>query len=123
MHDATYPSSYLIDRRIERREADVKVEITGLDEAAMKKFWESYKAESKKYNMLKSNCSTVVATALELGSGKPSNLNPSIKISEYVQNSGLQFLLKVRFMGNSIRMWTPNDVMTYALQLKSNATT
>ncbi|MDN3637369.1 hypothetical protein QWY82_00985 [Simiduia curdlanivorans] len=121
MHDAAYPSSYAVDRKIERREADVKVMLDNLDEKAIKAFWQAFKDKSEQYNMLKSNCSTVTAMALEAGSGLASNRSPSIKISDYVSNTGMQWLLKVRFMGNYIQMWTPNDVLTYALQIKSQS--
>ena len=69
--------------------------------------------------MLKSNCSTVVATLIEAGSSIPPNHTPNIRINEYVNNPYMRWVLKLRFFGNYIDMWTPNAVMKYALQIKS----
>ncbi len=85
----------------------------------MKSNWLKFKQQPDQYNMRKSNCSTVVASMLELGSGVAPNHTPSIKISEYVGNPYLRWTLKLRFLGNYIEMWTPNDVRLYALQIKS----
>ncbi len=87
--------------------------------ATPQEYWVKFKADPKKYNMLHSNCSTVVASLLELGSGLPPGKTPSIKIREYVENPYMRWILKLRFMGNNIDMWTPNDVRLYALQIKS----
>ncbi len=120
MHDASYPKSYRVDCRVEHREADKSIHIHGLDEDKMIEYWGEFKSSSSKYNMLESNCSTIVASLLELGSGIPPLNSPSISIDEYVGSPYMRWLLKLRFMGNYIKMWTPNDVMTYALQIKSS---
>ena len=70
--------------------------------------------------MLKSNCSTVVASLLEIGSGIAPSKSPSIRINEYVNNKYMRWVLKLRFFGNYIDMWTPNDVMMYALKIRSS---
>ena len=56
---------------------------------------------------------------LSLIFGIPPHHTPSIKINEYVKGSYKRWYFKLRFMGNYIKMWTPNDVQKYALQLKS----
>lgn len=118
-HVAYYPSSYKADRRLEGREADHKFKINKLDEQAMVDCWLKFKDNSEQYNMLKSNCSTVVAALLEVGSSIPVRHTPSIKINEYVNNPYMRWILKLRFLGNSIDMWTPNDIRIYVLQIKS----
>lgn len=118
-HEAVFPSSYRTDCRLERQEADKTVNINGLEEAKMIALWQEFKDQAKQYNMLKSNCSTVVASLLEAGSGIPPNHTPNILIRDYVKNPYMSWLLRLRFMGNYIHMWTPNDVMIYALQIKS----
>lgn len=120
MHEAVYPKSYRADCRLERKEADKIININGLDEQKMIEFWLRFKKQSSKYNMLKSNCSTVVASLLESGSGVAPNHSPNIRINEYANNAYMRWFLKLRFMGNYINMWTPNDVMIYALQIKSH---
>lgn len=118
-HKPYFPGSYRHDCKLERRECDKKAILSRLDEEIIVKSWNDFKKNPKRYNMLSHNCSTVVATLLELGSGKPSYHTPSIKINEYVQDSYKRWYFKLRFMGNYIKMWTPNDVHKYALQLKS----
>jgi hypothetical protein len=41
------------------------------------------------------------------------------RFTDYVNNQFMQRVLKLRFPGGHIHMWTPNDVETYALQIKS----
>lgn len=119
-HDPAFPSSYKVDQRLEGKAADNTIVINELDENVMIDHWNTFRGNSEKYNMLKSNCSTVVATLLELGSGVPPNHTPSIRIADYVDNPYMRWLLKLRFLGNYIHMWTPNDVKVYALQIQGN---
>jgi len=118
-HKPYFPGSYRHDCKLERRECDIKVILNKLDEKEIIDSWQNFKDDPRRYNMLSHNCSTVVATLLELGSGKPPYHTPSIKINEYVKGSYKRWYFKLRFMGNYIKMWTPNDVHKYALQLKS----
>lgn len=119
-HEAVFPSGYKIDCRLESQQANHKIYLNKLDEKLMIEFWETFKSDSKKYNMLKSNCSTVVASLLQLGSGIIPNHTPGILIKDYVNSPYLRWFLKLRFLGNYIHMWTPNDVNLYALQIKSH---
>ena len=118
-HEAVFPDNYKIDRRLERRDPDSTISILNLDEKLMIDHWTKFKAKPDRYNMRKSNCSTVVASLLELGSGTPPAHSPSIRITDYVINPYLRWLVKLRFLGNYIHMWTPNDVLMYTLQIKS----
>ncbi len=97
----------------------MKIVLNSLDSKVIVDSWDDFKNNPKRYNMLDHNCSTVIATLLELGSGIPPYHTPSIKISEYVKDPYKKWYLKLRFMGNYIKMWTPNNVQKYALQLKS----
>lgn len=118
-HESAFPSSYKVDRRLEQKESDNKILIKNLDEELMIDYWNDFKNNQKRYNMLNSNCSTVVASLLEIGSGVAPLKSPSIGINEYVNNKYMRWVLKLRFFGNYIHMWTPNDVMVYALQIRS----
>lgn len=118
-HDPAFPSSYKVDCRLEAKEADCEISINKLDEELMIRYWNTFKDKPDQYNMLKSNCSTVAAALLELGSGIPPNHTPSIRINDYINNPFMRWLLKLRFMGNHIHMWTPNNVRRYVLQIKS----
>lgn len=118
-HQVSFPSSYRTDRRLERKDADSVLIINGLDTELMCQRWESFKAKPKRYNMKSYNCSTVVASFLEIGSGVAYGKTPCIKIDNYEADPVKRLFYKLRFMGNSIVMWTPTDVHQYALQIKS----
>lgn len=118
-HKASFPSSYRVDRRLERKDADYKIEIVGLDVVAIKEQWQQFKEQAKRYNMQKRNCSTVVASFLELGSNVPYHKTPCIRINQYISDPVARLFLKMRFLGQWVTMWTPNDVHLYALQIKS----
>ena len=118
-HKPYFPASYRHDCKLERKECDFKITLNKLDEDVILGSWKDFKNNPIRYNMLSHNCSTVVATLLELGSGKPPYHTPSIEISQYVKGSFKRWFFKLRFMGNYIKMWTPNEVHKYALQLKS----
>jgi len=122
-HDTHFPSLYKADRRHEGRDADQSIIIEKLDEKEITTRWVEFKKDSsKKYNMKNANCSTIVATFLEIGSGVPPANSPRLSISKSVGNKAMQLILKLRFLGNYIDMWSPNAVATYALQIKSDKT-
>ena len=116
-HDAVFPKGYKVDCKLEGREADRTLELHKLDEQQMIDYWKKFKDNSSRYNMLKSNCSTVIASVLEFGSNIPPNHSPKININDYIDNYSMRWLLKLRFLGNHIHMWTPNAVMVYAQQI------
>jgi hypothetical protein len=119
-HEPVFPSSYRVDQRLERRQADSVITLNNLDETVMIDHWSKFTNNPDKYNMLSSNCSTVVAALLEAGSGIEPPNTPKIRIGDYVDNPYLRWVLKLRFMGNYIHMWTPNDVKLYALHVQQN---
>ncbi|WP_185236340.1 hypothetical protein [Teredinibacter franksiae] len=109
-----------MDRRLERKDADYKIEITGLDFDAIKNQWREFKEQEKRYNnMQKRNCSTVVASFLELGSNIPYKKTPCVRINQHIGDPVARFFLKLRYLGHWVKMWTPNDVHLYALQIKA----
>jgi hypothetical protein len=114
-----YPASYRHDRRLERKDCDQKVVLKKLDEKKIKDHWEDFCRNPKRYNMVNRNCSTIVATLLEIGSNVPPGHSPQIKINQYVSDPIQKWFFKLRFLGNHIKMWTPNDVFQYALQIKA----
>ena len=118
-HKPYFPANYRHDCKLERRESDAKIMLNNINEQELVNSWKSFKDKPKRYNMLSHNCSTVVATLLEIGSGKPPGHTPSIKINDYIKDPYQRMYFKLRFMGNYIKMWTPNDVHAYALQLNS----
>lgn len=119
-HSVTFSSSYKVDRRLERKEADYILTLQGLYVQQMRAQWEDFKKNPKRYNMKSHNCSTVVASFLEVGSGIPYGKTPCIKINSYVDDPMRRFFYKLRFLWHSINMWTPNDVHLYVLQIKSS---
>ena len=69
--------------------------------------------------MVKHNCSTVIATMLEIGSNVAPPGAPRLRISEYVGNTATKIFFKLRFLGDYIHMWTPNTVWQYANYINS----
>lgn len=119
-HEPSFPRGYRTDQRVEGRSADSTIVIDNLNETLMIEYWDDFRNKMTKYNMLESNCSTVVAAILEVGSGITPAHSPSIRIDDYVGNQTMRWFLKLRFLGNYIHMWTPNDVKIYALQIQSS---
>lgn len=118
-HEPAFPSSYKVDKRLEGKDCDHTVIFQNLNEEVMIKCWQEFRANPKRYNMLKQNCSTVVAWLLEIGSGVAPGGGKGIKINDWASNSLQKVLFTIRFFGNQIDMWTPNDVHRYAMQIKS----
>lgn len=117
-HEAAFPSSYRTDWRLEGKECDHKVYLSGLNEVELEKQWQKFKNDAPKYNMVKHNCSTVIATMLEIGSNIPPPSTPTLNIEE--NHFPFKFLFKLRYLGNYIDMWTPNTVWQYALHIEQN---
>jgi hypothetical protein len=118
-HDGGFSKSYKADCRLEGKQADKKLIIHGLDEGAMIKHWHMVKFEPERYNMMNTNCSTIAALFLEIGSSVPIDDIPGIKINDYVKNNIMRFLLKAKFRSGQINMWTPNFVEQYAKKIIS----
>ncbi|MES2673660.1 MAG: DUF4105 domain-containing protein [Pseudomonadota bacterium] len=118
-HEPSFPSSYKIDKRLERKDCDHTVTLTKMDEKLMLKCWAEFKQNPKRYNMVKQNCSTVVAWLLEIGSGVLPGGSKGISINDWVSNPFQKLIFKIKYFGNQIDMWTPNDVHRFALQIKS----
>ena len=118
-HPPAFPNSYRMDRRLERRESDVRMELHGLDEQRILDSWATFRREPARYNMVKHNCSTVIASLLEFGSGVPPSFTPQIRIDDHVRGWPERLLLRLRFLGNHIHMWTPNAVHRYALAVRA----
>lgn len=118
-HEVNFPSNYRVDCRLERKQADHKIELKGLNEILIMNEWAHFKKNPKRYNMQKSNCSTVVASFLELGSKIPYTHTPSINLKNFISDPKQLLALKIRFLGTTVQMWTPSDVKKYALQIRS----
>lgn len=118
-HTPTLSRKPKMDSRLLKRQPDYIAELPKMNEELMEKCWQEFKAQPKTYNTLNSNCSTVVASFLELGCGIPYGITPSVKIKEYVSNPFKQLLFKIRFNGNSVNMWRPKDVKHYTFKIKS----
>jgi hypothetical protein len=116
-HESTFARRYETDRRLEERAADQTVELRWLDEARMLEAWEKIVEDKVPYNMLSHNCSTVIATLLELGSGISPDFKPALRADE-IGSPTMRFVLRLRFLGSRVAMWTPNELHRYALQIK-----
>ena len=98
-HKVTFPSSYKVDRRLERKEADYVLTVDGLDMSLINQHWLEFKNNPKRYNMKSSNCSTIVTSFLELGAGVPYKKTPCIKINSYVLDPMARFFISYALWG------------------------
>jgi hypothetical protein len=71
--------------------------------------------------MVDHNCSTVIASLLEIGSGIEPSFVPGVLIDSYAQSAAQRMFLRVRFFSKRIRMWTPDDVLRYANEIENQA--
>jgi hypothetical protein len=119
-HQAGFPSAYAVDRRLERKHADEAFTLTSLDTAKMVAAWEQFKLTEPRYNMVEQNCSTVVAVLLQVGSGLQPSFVPAVAIDDHASNLAQRVFLRLRFFSNSIKMWTPDEVLRYAQEIQTN---
>lgn len=118
-HAPRLSKGYKIDRSIMDRDATLRIELPKMDIAAMSIKWNEYKVNPTRFNTRKSNCSTLVAAFLELGSGVTYSSVPSVRIQDYTTSRFRQVAFQLRFMGNTVNMWSPEDVHRYAVQIKN----
>ena len=118
-HEAMFPRGYAFDRRLERRSSDEQVQMTKLDADRVQKAWVAFRNNPRRYNMVEHNCSTVVASLLKIGSGKEPSFVPGVLIDDYARDWAQRMFLRVRFFSKRITMWTPDDVLRYALEIES----
>lgn len=80
------------DKELEGNDPDKEIRVTGLDEAAIQKWWDTFKTENK-WKTLSQNCSTTAADALKAG--------------------GADVLWRDVLKAHNM-VWTPADVGDYA---------
>ncbi|MBB4007005.1 hypothetical protein [Allorhizobium taibaishanense] len=92
------PNSYETDVSWEGPPKGI-VSISGLDEAAMRRTWQTMLARDPKYNVLRKNCAWAVKTILDAG-------------------TGYDFVAAIADLGNlnlaPQSVWTPRKVFDYA---------
>jgi len=118
-HEAMFPRSYTIDRRLERKACDEQLELKKIDTARVLDAWAAFTSTPERYNLIDHNCSTVVASLLRAGSSREPSFMPGVLIDTYAQNWMQRMMFRIRFFSKRIRMWTPDDVLRYALEIES----
>lgn len=116
-HPPSFPRKLEMDCRLEGRQADNCLILNGLDESTMVDLWLEMKASKVPYNMVANNCSTIVAILLQAGSGVVPAFPPTISIGESIPRPVPRMLMRLRFLGDTIPMWSPNAVLSYAQQI------
>jgi hypothetical protein len=117
-HPAGLPTQYRADQRLEKREASERMTLNGLKEQRMRDAWREVEQNPGRYNMVKRNCATMIAAILEEGSGRKPGFTPHIRIDDHIQAMTTRVFLRVLYLGNSIHMWTPEQVWRYAESLR-----
>lgn len=65
-HEPAFPKSYATDERLERQPCDERRQLSGLDTEGMLAAWTSFRQNPARYNLIDHNCSTIIASLLEL---------------------------------------------------------
>jgi RHS repeat-associated protein len=99
-----YSAPAVVDQTIEEasgpgfedKKADLEISINGLDEKAIKAWWNEFKGNHL-WKSLSQNCSTTVSDGLKAGGAK-------VKLSDIFKQWNL--------------IWTPNDIKKYAQAIK-----
>lgn len=117
-HRPGFSERYALDRRIEKRDADSRITLTRLNELAMIEAWQKIVQDPPNYNMVKQNCSTAIASVLELGSGVLPSFQPRLDVGRDVPTAGYRLMLRLRYFSNQIRMWTPDALYLYAMEIQ-----
>ena len=83
------------------------VDLHGMDEAAMLDFIADLQGTTPRYQIVRNNCSHVVAKALQAGSGQRPSFVPSARA--YSKWGGI--------VGRGV--WTPEEVLRYAKEIRA----
>jgi hypothetical protein len=75
-----------------------------------------------RYNLIDHNCSTVIAVMMQLGSAIEPSFIPAVAIDDHASTWAQRLFLRMRFFSNSIKMWTPDDVLRYAKEIQAKKT-
>jgi hypothetical protein len=111
-------SQYDRDWRAEgKRHADAQLTLTNINEEAALKAWKEIKDNEVRYNMRRYNCSTVIAFLIEVGSQISPSFVPTVDLGEYDLPWMLRIAFRLRTFGNQVKMWTPESVYRYALEI------
>lgn len=119
-HGAGFSREYRMDVRLEKREADERIIIPGQDIERIAEALGELERQESRYNMVRHNCSTVVAAMLQIGSGRMPTFQPKFLITQPGIPFLVQLRLRLQYLGNSIAMWTPEAVGLYARQLAAS---
>ena len=106
--------------RLEKGDASCVLSLHNLDEATMIAMWNELRLRGSQYNMVRHNCSTVVAVLLQAGSGLTPPFVPQVRISSIGLPLHVRLSMQLRFLGDTIRMWTPEAVAEYGRQIQRN---
>lgn len=113
-HTAGFMSAYKADVRVERKDSDARRQLIGLKTQPMLDAWDAFMANPARYNMVRHNCSTIIATMLQIGSGIAPSFVPKVAIDDHTQSPASRLFLRLRFFSSHIRMWTPDALLFYA---------
>ena len=122
-HAAVFPSSYRVDVRLEGKDSHACRPLQGLDEQAMAAAWSAFTQNPARYNMVSHNCSTVIASMLQIGSKVAPSFVSRIGIDDHTSNMATRLFLRLRFLSSSIRMWTPDALLRYADEIQRRLST
>lgn len=111
-----------------QREADCKVELFNLPKEPIKRFWKEFTKENKSYHLVKRNCSSVVAEAINEGwksyigtaknAGEKNLADFENQVEYKIQDfEALSFTTAALNFGRLL-FWSPKQVLLYAQMVK-----
>jgi hypothetical protein len=111
-----------------KREADSKVELLNLPKEPIKTFWRNFQTQQLSYHLIKRNCSSVVAEAINEGwkaytcAAKKTvnkNFGDFENVAEYQEQDfeALSFTTAALNFGRLL-FWSPKQVLLYAQMIK-----
>jgi hypothetical protein len=111
-----------------KREADCIVELFNLPQEPIKRFWREFKTQQISYHLIKRNCSSVVAEAINEGwktyvaaaQTTVNNLFGDLEtVAEYEKDfEALSFTTAALNLGRLL-FWSPKQVLLYAQMVKT----
>ena len=85
------------------------IELTTLNEDAIKDYWEKVQLSEIAYKLTDFNCSTIIANALYIGSRLQPSFRPLAEVDDYL-GTGIPL--------GKIEAWEPKSILQYAKEIK-----
>ncbi len=125
--DSYEEDCFVLGRDGSKREADCIVELFNLPKEPIKRFWRDFKSQQFSYHLIKRNCSSIVAEAIN--EGWKTYISPGKKtvnnffgdfgtVAEYEKDFEALSLTTAALNLGRLLFWSPKQVLLYAEMVK-----